>query len=809
MGWTKASIADVKRAASCVDIVGADVDLKKEGEDYVGCCTLPGHKDDTPSLRVSVRKNLWRCHGCGAGGSVVDWLKDRHGLQFREAMQRLSEMTGIELVEEQGQRRKTAEYRYCDAAGATLYTIERWEPGKQGRSKDFLQKRADGVYKKNDVQVLYRLPDVLAAVAIGQPVFVVEGEKAAEALWAIGLTATTHAGGASASATWKAPGFADPLKGATVVLLPDNDEVGKIHMNKVHKAVARLAKSVTIVDLPLVNEGDDVVEWIAAGGTARRLMELVAEAEESEQAAGSWRDTLRWGKERALGSPGNLEIILDHDENLIGLFGYDEFASRVVLRRSPPWRERGATYPRPLVDADVVRLAVYIEQAHDVDFSTTTMGSVIASVADRAAFNPLTDWLHALKWDGTPRLSKWLNVYAGAEDNAYTSAVARAWAVSTVARALEPGCKVDTTLVLEGTQGRGKSTLLRALVGPDWFMDHLPDFSSKDAAILVAKAWVHELSELATLSRSEVEKIKQFLSQRHDVYRAPYAANTIDVPRKCVFAATTNRSDYLRDTTGNRRFWPVKTGRIDIEAVTRDREQIWAEAVAAYKAGEGWHITDPDVLAQASEEQAMRLEADPWLDDIKKFADAQEVMTTSEVLKYLGIETSKRSPRDGERVGGVLRSLGWTEFRERTIEGRVRRWRRTDKTEDPGPSGPKGGPKLDQRASVQDSPHQEAVSDGGPKGPKEIGKTSTGEAQSPVCDLLAGGSDPLPEIYQNPLVPLVHTDFTQSGSHQKAVEVGSSGPKAPSVHLRSTFGPAGVDDLAADVADIFGGADNE
>ena len=190
MSWTKASINDVKRAALCVDVVGADADLKKEGDDYVGCCTLPGHKDDTPSLRVSVKKNVWRCHGCGAGGSSVDWLMQMHGCQFREAVQKLSDMTGTPLVEEEGSRglrRKVAEYRYCDAAGVMLYTIERWEPGKLGRGKDFLQKRADGVYKKHETQVLYRLPDVLAAVAIGQPVFVVEGEKAAEALWAIGL----------------------------------------------------------------------------------------------------------------------------------------------------------------------------------------------------------------------------------------------------------------------------------------------------------------------------------------------------------------------------------------------------------------------------------------------------------------------------------------------------------------------------------------------------------------------------------------------------------------------------------------------
>jgi predicted P-loop ATPase len=721
MGWTKQSIDDVKRAAIIDEVVGDDAKLTREGDDMVGCCTLPGHKDDTPSLRVSPSKGLWRCHGCNSGGSAVDWLMMRHSMKFPDAMRALSGRTGIPLVEEtkagKSSRRLVASYPYQSAAGETLYVIERWEPGKQGRSKDILQRHADGSYGKHPHQVLYRLPEVLTAVATQQPVYVCEGEKATEALVKLGVCATTHAGGASAGKTWLLGGFIDALRGADVVLVPDHDDPGRKLMARVAAICSTVARSVTTVHLPVTGDGDDAVEWIAAGGTKRDLEDMAENAAGLAQAENaSWKSMLRMGRDSLRGSPGNLELVLENDPMVRGLFAYDEFASRVVITRQPPWSERNATYPRALVDADIVRLAVYMEKAIDADFATTTIGAVVSSVADRAAFNPLTDWLGRLSWDGTPRLSKWLHTYAGAEDNAYTHAVARAWAISTVARALRPGCQVDTTLVLEGTQGKGKSSLLRALVGSEWFMDHLPDFSSKDAAILVAKAWVHELSELATLSRSEVEKIKQFLSQRHDVYRAPYAANTIDVPRKCVFAATTNRSDYLRDTTGNRRFWPVKTTAIDVAAIARDRDQIWAEAVVAFRSGEGWHISDPEVLALAQEEQSNRVEVDPWLDAVARFVEAVDQTTTADCLKQIGVEVSKRTPRDGERVCGILRCLGWTEERQRTTTGRVRVWK-------PKPSGPEAGPELDQRPLVHTLPHSSAVSEAGPKGPEQNAKT--------------------------------------------------------------------------------------
>ena len=294
MGWTADSIAAVKRACDLVAIIGADVKLEKEGSDLIGCCTIPGHDDGTPSLRISPKKGVWKCHGCGKGGSAVDWLQERHGYRFREAMEHLSTVTGVALVDETSvadvkldvPRRKVATWVYRDAEGDPLYMIERWEPGKHGRSKDFVQRLADGTPGKAPTQVMYALPRVVDAVADGRTVYVVEGEKAADALAELGAVATTSAGGTQATVkvngesvkVWASPGFAAPLKGAHVVLMPDNDDVGRAFMEHVASVLRPIAASVTTVALPVKGKGDDAVEWIEAGGTLADLEALTVAA---------------------------------------------------------------------------------------------------------------------------------------------------------------------------------------------------------------------------------------------------------------------------------------------------------------------------------------------------------------------------------------------------------------------------------------------------------------------------------------------------------------------------------------------------
>jgi len=791
MGWTKESIYDVKAAADLGALIGRDTKLVREGADLVGCCCLPGHKDDTPSLRVAHTKGLWRCRGCSRGGSAVDWIKAMRGCTFREAMLLLSESTAVPLVEEARAgalqtRKLVATYPYKNADGVDLYAIERFEPGKQGRSKDILQRQADGSYGKSPVQVLYRLPSVIAAVAAGEPIYVVEGEKAADALTALGVCATTHAGGASAGKVWERPGFNDALQGARVVLVPDNDDVGRKLMAHTSRSLLRVAKSTTVVTLPVEGEGDDIVEWIRDGGDLEGFLSLVRGAVLSARSGKKeWTSLLRHGQHGIKGSPGNAELVVRNDDDIRELFAFNRFKNHIEMTRKPPWDELDIGYPRPLSDIDVTRFTTWIERRYDFDVGPKVLGAVIASCADHESYDPLVGWLQRLRWDGVPRLSTWLTAYAGAVDNIYTRAVGRAWMISCVARAIVPGCQVDTTLILEGAQGKGKSSLLRALVGSEYFMDHLPDFASKDAAMLVAKAWVHELSELSSLNKNDVERIKQFLTQRSDAYRPPYGSNTIDVLRKCAFAASTNRFfEYLKDSTGNRRFWPVRTDRMDVAGIARDREQIWAEAVAAFKAKESWHIIDPAVLAFAVDEQADRVEQDIWVANIAKYVETQRTTTTADVLTQLGVEICKRTPRDGERVCSVLRGLGWTEARSRTTSGRIRVW------SPPPPPEPEKlcGPCVDQSWTkgspsplVQDLSLPEAVSDAWTKGPEQTDAKHSQSVAQTVEQRSMDFTGTSTEIHSK---PLVHSGPLVRGLPDAA----KSGPKEPDL-LRSTSGP--------------------
>jgi predicted P-loop ATPase len=401
---------------------------------------------------------------------------------------------------------------------------------------------------------------------------------------------------------------------------------------------------------------------------------------------------------RIVGSAANLRHILLGVDDVKGLFAFNEFSHRVELTRAPPWQERsGIKYPRPAVDVDYTRLRVWLEDVVEVSFPKDDVGALVWSLADLQAFHPVRDYLEGLTWDRTPRLDTWLVRHGGADDTAYVRAASAAWAISAVARAYRPGCKVDSMPVLEGEQGIGKSTLLRTLVGSEWFLDHLPEIGSKDAAIILGKAWVHEFSELSALTRADVEPIKQFLTQANDVYRPPYGRDTVEVSRSCVFIATTNRNDYLRDSTGNRRFNPVELKRADVAGVAAERDQLWAEAVARFKAGEPWHFTHADVRAEAQRQQADRLLPEAWAPEIEKHLAAKAGVpgwtTTSDIINHLGLELAKVDNRALGRIREALIAAGWAETRTRAADGtRQRRW--GPKVDQSGPKGgPEGGPE--------------------------------------------------------------------------------------------------------------------
>lgn len=283
----------------------------------------------------------------------------------------------------------------------------------------------------------------------------------------------------------------------------------------------------------------------------------------------------------------NICIILEHDPLLKGKFGLDEFANRGIVLGALPWDERAER--RVWSDTDDAGAQWYIEKVYGITSKEKILNAV-ALISFKNRFNDVQDYLKSLKWDGVTRLDTLLIDYLGAEDNAYTRQVARKSLTAAVARAMQPGVKYDCMPILTGPQGIGKSTFLR-LLGGRWFSDSLLTFEGKEACEMIQGVWINELSELNGLSKSEMSAVKQFLSKSEDIFRAPYGRRSDLYPRRCVFFGTTNDDEFLRDSTGERRFWPVDVGICPAKkSVFKELEaevpQIWAEAFVSWQMGE-------------------------------------------------------------------------------------------------------------------------------------------------------------------------------------------------------------------------------
>jgi predicted P-loop ATPase len=248
-------------------------------------------------------------------------------------------------------------------------------------------------------------------------------------------------------------------------------------------------------------------------------------------------------------------------------------------------------------------------------------------------FHPVRDYLDALRWDGVNRLESWLTRYMGAPESPYSKAIGRMFTIAAVARVYEPGCKADYVVVFEGPQGAGKSRACAAL-GENWFSDSLPDVTQdKEAAQHLRGKWIIEISELSALGRAEAGALKSFISRRTERYRPPCGREEVIEPRQCIFVGTTNRSTYLGDDTGGRRFWPVKVGRIDINALRADRNQLFAEAVAAYRNGEQWWPDEAFERDHIRAEQEARFEVDAWESAIDRYLVDRDRVQVSEIAR--------------------------------------------------------------------------------------------------------------------------------------------------------------------------------
>jgi predicted P-loop ATPase len=265
-----------------------------------------------------------------------------------------------------------------------------------------------------------------------------------------------------------------------------------------------------------------------------------------------------------------------------------------------------------------------------------------------------------LEWDGVGRLLSWIHTYLGAESTDYHAGIGAMFLIAMVARVYDPGCKADYMLTLEGTQGARKSSAC-AILGGEWFSDSLPDIrSGKDVAQHLNGKWLIEVAELSALDKAEASALKAFITRPVERYRPSYGRKEVIEKRQCVFIGTTNKTAYLRDETGGRRFWPVKVGRIDTNALARDRDQLFAEAVTLYRGGKSWWPTQAFEMEHIAPQQESRFEADAWEDAISTFLFSKDKATVLEVAREgLFIDLPKIGTADQRRVAAAMERLGW------------------------------------------------------------------------------------------------------------------------------------------------------
>ena len=390
----------------------------------------------------------------------------------------------------------------------------------------------------------------------------------------------------------------------------------------------------------------------------------------------------------------NCMLILCHDPAWRDVIGENVITQRLE------WRKRRPEVPGwPIIEpgtpyADGHELAIMQWLALHIggQWSASIVGTAVRSAAESIKYDPAQEWLSSLVWDGTPRLGDWVCRYLGAPPSPVYALTGGWWWQQAAARVLDPGCQADYALVLEGPQGVRKSSALR-VIGGQWYRAITVDLSDRaEAGRALRGCVIGELAELATLRRTrDIEAIKSWMTEQVDIWTPKYRETEVARPRHCVFAGTTNADVYLADSTGARRWWPIQCGTIDLDALSRDRDQLWAEAAVWHREGRRrW--PDAEDAETITAETDHRAELDPWQPALESLMARDGEVTIASALGAVGVDLALRTPGASSRVHAIAQRLGWTRSRDALRRGgrRERVW------VDLGPEG--------QGKSVQDPP---------------------------------------------------------------------------------------------------------
>ncbi len=416
-------------------------------------------------------------------------------------------------------------------------------------------------------------------------------------------------------------------------------------------------------------KGEVVEEKLSPEDTKKQVESLVPKVEKH------WTEKLERshdGKGPAKSTFLNMINILIH---AVGpeVFRFNEFSIQDIYGMDTPW---GGKKGAALKDIDALQIKQWFAERYKFEAPTVKVHEVINTIANQNKFHPVREFIETLEWDGTPRMDSWIKDYCGGRaPEPYLSAISRKFLVAMIARVYQPGVKFDHMLIFEGKQGSGKSTAFKILSAP-WFSDTPLDPNDKDSVVNLANVWVNEQGELSVLSKASIEALKRFITCTEDKIRLPYGKRSEHFPRQVVFAGSTNKDAYLRDTTGNRRFWPVNVGQTKFAELARVRNQLLAEAKFAFDLGEPLYLEEKLMEEQATDVQNSKMVEDIFVEKIQTFLNSERdnfnkhKFTLSDLFGEFGAFYDIRNPTVGDqlRATEALKVLGYEKQRQRSLE---------------------------------------------------------------------------------------------------------------------------------------------